>query len=234
MDPRTIIPLAQGCPWSSWAPPDLKHCEENLCSWITAPANTWSNLAYILIGIWLWRTARGARDGSWRKWFGPVEIVVGATSLAFHASYTFCFQFFDYAGMFLFLWLLLVLNLRRSVRVSARGQMVFFWGGLSLSLAAFLAFRALHLPVQNLFAAGVAGLLLWEAGLWVAGQGTRYRDYVYTMMLMAAAFAFWMLDYTRVVCDPGNHFFQGHAAWHVISAFAFITAYRFYKQFKPA
>ena len=53
MDPRDITPLPPGCPWSGFAPPDLKHCETNLAAWITTPANTWSNLAYIAVGVWL-------------------------------------------------------------------------------------------------------------------------------------------------------------------------------------
>lgn len=229
MDPRTIIPLSPGCPWSTWAPPDLQHCEENLCSLVTTPANTWSNLAYIIVGIWLWREAR--REGSWLRWIGPVEIVVGVASLLFHASFTFFFQFFDYAGMFIFLWLLLTFSLMRTVKVSRINQIMFYFGGLILSLAAFLAFRRYHLPVQTLFAAEVAGFLLWEAGLWVANSRARYRHLVYTALLMLAALVLWILDYTRIFCDPSNHFLQGHALWHVISAFAFVTAYKFYKQF---
>ncbi len=196
---------------------------------VTTPANTWSNLAFVFLGIWLWR--KGRREGSWLKWLGLVEIIVGVTSLLFHASFTFFFQFFDYAGMFIFLWLLLTFSLMRTVKVSRVNQIMFYFGGLVLSLAAFLAFRAYHLPVQTLFAAEVGGFLLWEAGLWVRNGGVRYRHFVYTALLLLAAFTLWMLDYTRIFCDPANHLLQGHALWHVFSAFAFVTAFNFYKQF---
>ena len=36
------------------------------------------------------------------------------------------------------------------------------------------------------------------------------------------------LDVTRVWCDPENHWLQGHAAWHLLSAASLVALYRFY------
>ena len=98
--PRDIQPLPPDCPWGGWTPPDLQHCEANLCGWITTPANTWSNLAYVAVGVWIWRRA-AKRDLLAAGGLGPVSIAVGVTSFAFHASYTFAGQVLDYGGMFL-------------------------------------------------------------------------------------------------------------------------------------
>ena len=54
----SAAPLPPGCPWSGWAPPNVQWCEENLCALVTAPANTWSNLAYIVVGLVMWAAAR--------------------------------------------------------------------------------------------------------------------------------------------------------------------------------
>ena len=111
-----VPPLPQGCPWSGWMLPNLKWCEENLCAWVTAPANTWSNLAYIALGLLMWREARRMGSAPLRI-FGPASIVVGVFSLVYHASYTFFFQFFDFIGMFVFCFVLIVLNWRRLGRL---------------------------------------------------------------------------------------------------------------------
>ena len=34
---------------------------------------------------------------------------------------------------------------------------------------------------------------------------------------------------TRIWCDPADHWLQGHAAWHVLSAAALAALYRFYE-----
>ena len=52
-----IPSLAPQCPWyelSEIAKPNVKWCEATVCGWITEPANTWSNLAFIGMGIAIW------------------------------------------------------------------------------------------------------------------------------------------------------------------------------------
>ena len=71
------------------------------------PANTWSNLAYVALGLWMWRAARGRAD---LRRFGPASLAVGAFSFAYHASYTWALQFLDFVGMFLFCFLVLARN----------------------------------------------------------------------------------------------------------------------------
>src|SRR4051812_24434555 len=100
MDPRIVPPHPAGSPWSGWTLPDIKHCEANLAGWISAPANTWSNLAYFAVGAWILGRSKGRGPLSARG-LGAVSLAVGATSFLFHMSYTFAGQFLDYAGMFL-------------------------------------------------------------------------------------------------------------------------------------
>lgn len=46
---------------------------------------------------------------------------------------------------------------------------------------------------------------------------------------MAVAQAASLLDLARVSCDPGNHFFQGHAVWHLGSALALYLVCQHYR-----
>lgn len=252
MNIRVPTPLPPGCPWSGWALPDLKHCEENVCGWITAPADTWSNLAYIAVGLWLWSRSKREAPGPLR-WFGPAAVLAGATSFIFHASYTFFFQFFDYVGMFSFICLMAALNLRRLGLLADSRIGVFYAESISLSCALLLGLRGLGLNIQPLFVLqvlAVAASEIWLAppgvhggavppplsngyGLARASPAPSYADAWRTLGLFGAAVAFWLLDFSRLACDPANHWLQGHAAWHVFSAPAFATALAFHRQFFP-
>ena len=227
---RIPSPLPSGCTWSGWAIPDLQHCEEHLCGWIVDPANTWSNLSYILMGLWLWSRARRDPAGPLR-WFGPAAVVVGVTSFAFHASFTFFFQFFDYVGMFVFIMLPAALNLRRLGWLSAARLTLFYWGGILGSCALLLAFRAAGVNIQPIFVVEVMLVVASEAWLAKTRPGTRYADLGWTLLYFGVAVAFWIGDFTRTVCDPSNHWFQGHAMWHLFGALPFRYAQRFYRQF---
>ena len=112
-------PLPPGCPWSGFTPPNVDWCEEELCGWITNPANTWSNLLYVALGVLMWREARRRRSPALAP-FGPASIAVGVFSFVYHASYTWMLQFFDFVGMFLFCFCVLALNARRLGWISPR------------------------------------------------------------------------------------------------------------------
>src|SRR4051812_39077167 len=72
--------MQDGCPWSELshlAPPNLKWCEAQVCGWIVEPANTWSNLAYGLLGAAL----LVARRDRLARTFGQAQLAVGAFPL---------------------------------------------------------------------------------------------------------------------------------------------------------
>jgi hypothetical protein len=221
--------LPPGCPWSGWTPPNVDWCEEELCAWVTNPANTWSNVAYLLFGVAMWQLARRSRRPELRL-FGPASLAVGVFSGVYHASYTWFLQFFDFVGMFLFCFLVLSQNALRLGWIELRQQRIFYAGGVALASAAVpVAFEA-GFPIQAIVALLIIAMVGQEAVLWRrAAPGTRYRPYVVALALLTAAAACSALDVTRVWCDPGNHWLQGHAAWHVLSAASLFALYRFYE-----
>lgn len=230
--PRDVRPFPPGCPWSGWALPDIRHCEENLCGWIAAPSDTWSNLAYLAAAAWLWRSA--AREPGAVRWFPHVAVAIGLTSFAFHASFTAAFQFLDYVGMFLLAGLLGAVGLERGgwTRAGAGGRSLLAL--TAAGVAAFGAARALGLPVQPIIGLEALALLGLELGLARGSGGVDYKPLWAALALVGGGLACWLLDYTRVWCDPADHFVQGHAAWHLLTAAALIPAFRFYRQFGRA
>ena len=64
--------------------------------------------------------------------------------------------------------------------------------------------------------------------------GTRYGAYWLALGLISAAAVCSALDVTRVWCDPDDHWIQGHAAWHLLSAASLLALYYFYAGLRAA
>jgi hypothetical protein len=226
--PRLLAPpLPPGCPWSGFTPPNVDWCEEELCAWIVNPADTWSNLAYVALGLWMWRAARGRSD---LRLFGPAGVAVGAFSFAYHASYTWALQFFDFVGMFLFCFTVIARNAIRLGWVAPRGEPLFFSLGVLGASALVPVLFELGVAIQLTVAVCIAVALAQEAVLRRrAPPGAAFsRSYWVGLALLGLAALCSLLDVTRVACDPQNHWLQGHAAWHVLSALALLAFFRFY------
>ncbi len=50
-------------------------------------------------------------------------------------------------------------------------------------------------------------------------------------LIFVPAMTVWCLDSSGVVCNPQNHIFNGHAAWHLLDALSFWFLFRYYEQF---
>lgn len=221
-------PLPPGCPWSGWALPDIKHCEANLCAWVAAPANAWSNLAYLAAGALILRRARPGGLLSARG-LGWVALAVGAASFAFHASYTWAGQVLDYAGMFLLTGWALARALLRAGALDERGAAA-AWGLLfAASLAALFAFRALGWGVQGVMLAQVLALVSLELRLLARRDAPAYGALWAALALVGAGYACWHLDHSGRFCRPDDHLFQLHAAWHGLTAAALALLWRFHE-----
>lgn len=218
-------------------PPNVDWCEQELCSWITNPADTWSNLAYLAFGVLMileTRRGAGAHRGELRL-FGPVSIVVGLFSGIYHASYTFFLQFFDFVGMFLFCFTVLTGHAVRLGWVRPERRLTFFLGGVAFFSALVPVMYQLALPFQGLVFLLILGVVSQEG--WVRqrlGPAPSYRSFVLALGLLVAAAGFSLADVTRTWCDPTNHWLQGHALWHVLSAAALFALYRHHAQPLPA
>ncbi|HYV45645.1 MAG TPA: ceramidase domain-containing protein [Myxococcaceae bacterium] len=232
VDASIVEPLQPGCPWAdlnhALGQPNLKWCEATQCAWVTEPANTWSNLAYVAAALVMFAWAR--RDPRRSLRLMPVAVAfLAACSFAYHASSTFAFQVFDFLGMFGFLFAPLVLNLiRRGALPPSRGPVAY--GALVLlGLTLVFAGRALKLPYQTLIAFGAAAVIASElVAMPRAARPASYRDFAVAVTLLLVAQTLSLLDLTRAWCDPQDHLLQGHAVWHVISAASLVFVFRHY------
>ena len=227
MLPLLAPPLPPGCPWSSFTPPNVNWCEAERCAWIVNPSDAWSNALYLVLGLWMWRAARrsGRRD---LARFGPASVAIGIFSFAYHASYTFALQFFDFVAMFLFSFTVLARNAVRLRWIAPSRETRFFvLGVLGMSALVPPLFRV-GFPIQALVAILIAVGLAQEWRLRRRdGPGPQYRSYAVGLALLGAAALASLADVTRAACDPQS-WLQGHALWHVLSALALAAFFRFY------
>lgn len=221
------------CPWDGYEPATSHFCEEELCAWIEQPANTWSNLAYVLVGVLLVVLALRARRKSLAL-IGAIEITVGVGSFLFHASSTRLFEVVDVGAMYLFSLYALLFNAKRLVEATGRTV------SRSTLAALYVAAASVSVATVALLEAWV-GVVLFSLQAVVAGlielrlfrrhpDGVSRRPLIWLLVLFAIAWGAWWLDITGVVCDPSRHSVTGHAVWHLTNAWCFYFLYRFYAQ----
>lgn len=230
----TAPPLPPGCPWSGWTPPNVDWCEQELCSWVVNPADTWSNLAYIVFGVAMIVSLR-RRPATGRPLglglFGPASIAVGIFSGVYHASYTYFFQFFDFLGMFVFCFTVITANALRLGWVAR--PWLFYSGGVAGFSALVPLVGETRFPIQGLVGILIVAIVGQEIAIArrrpPGAPAPAYALFALALGLMAAAAAFSLADVTRAWCDPADHWLQGHALWHGLSAAALFALFHFYR-----
>lgn len=244
-------PIPEGCPWhglSEYGLPNVNWCEESLCAWVNEPANAWSNLAYVLAGLWLVLSTRGgqtlaAPDGrpSILRFFAPIVALVGVCSFIYHASNVYLTQMLDFLGMYLFCFLLLGLNAMRLGWLTGSGFPRFFLASVAGLTGITSVVVRFGFPIQSLISLLTLAILVTEFLIrrrhQAAGGGShRYHlsAFFLSFALLIAGAACSASDLTRRWCDPSNRFIQGHAAWHVLSALSLLASFYHFRQFSRA
>ena len=218
------------CPWEGLARAPAEFCEESLCGWIRQPGNTWSNIGFLLAGIAiLYRSRRVGAEHL--RGLGYVALATGIGSAFFHASETLVGRFADWAGMYLGASYMLAVNVRRLSGWSQAVIRLFFWGNFVLGMGLMVP-SSRHPTIYYVIETTVCCVLL-EAILFVKqGKNTHYAWLVRYWLVFLVAYGLWMLDIRKSLCDPGNHWMSGHAAWHLLDAVAMYFLFEYYRQFR--
>lgn len=217
------------CPWSNWQPATLQWCERSLCEWIREPANTWSNLAYVFVGILLFYHSR-KQHAPHLGLLGFFSALIGLMSGFYHASGTFVGEVLDFSSMFMM----------ATYSVCANFARLYGWSYQRLrtvALSVLISCIALLIIFQNigieLFAAllWITFLLEWRIIKKVPGK-INHKPLLGFIAFFATAYGVWNLDHHRIICHPDFHWMNGHALWHILTAVGIWYVYQFYAQFK--
>jgi hypothetical protein len=214
--------------------PNNCFCEPLRDSFIRQPINTYSNLAYVLVGLLILANARtdSARANlmsSHRAFptvFGIATILIGVGSFFYHASLTFVGQWFDLMGMYLFASFALLYNLARLRPM--RGT-TFAVGYVVMN--ALLGYLLIVNPFirRQVFAGMIWVVLALEALVLLAERPKMKTRYLIgALVSLIIAYGIWILDESRAWCDPTS-LLQGHALWHGLTAAAAGLLYLYYR-----
>lgn len=234
---RTPDPIPPGCPWhelSAYGLPNVNWCEAPLCAYVNEPANAWSNLAYLLVALAIALVQRGERSPLLRR-FAAAVATVGVCSFAYHASNVHVTQILDFFGMYVFCYLLLIINLRRMRLVSAVATV--FWAAVLSTTALTVALVRAGFPIQAIIALLTLGIVSSELALYRRARRDPSRGpyplrwFLGSFALLNAGAVLSALDVSRAWCDPQSHLLQGHATWHVLTALSLGAAYLHFRRF---
>ncbi len=213
------------------------------------PANTWSNLAYVLVGFYAialaWRDRRlGGEEcavaylrstPSLGFLFGVACCYLGLASGLYHASLTRLAQQLDVASMYAPLLASLALFVGRAVRNwrKRRGAPAFDVAPVLVLLvvaACWLLFifkwsMSAKLVLQTLIGLhAVAGLV--EISLGRGAMPARWLGFSIVALLVAVVCR--ELDVARKFSRP-DAWLQGHACWHVLTAVSLACVYLYHR-----
>jgi hypothetical protein len=209
------------CPWLNFTPDNLYFCEAQICEWVRQPANTWSSLYIVLVGVLIIYLTLVKKQG-YLKLFGWIMVFLGMGTFFYHATTALWAGIFDIAGMFFLIFYLLATILWETFRIKKKTAILMFIVGSILM-------TSLHAIKPNLgtpFFAIIA-IIAFILELRISKKERRSsRKYLVIFIILAVlSLVVWGLDATKIICDPNNHWLQGHAIWHVSTATAFYVLY---------
>ena len=217
-------------PWAHLGPATMQFNESAVAGWVSQPVNAWTNIAYILMSVWVLLRFRKNGNRSLALFFSGAAAMVGVTSFLYHAQPFFFFQIFDLSSMYLISGFLLAKNTVRLTGISNRWTAPMTGMAIALSAGLLLVLRG----KSGAMIFGLEVLMALTIEL-VIGIRARIRaQYLYlglAFLTFLFSLAFWVLDYTHKLFSPDNHIIQGHGLWHIINSFCCPLLCEFYRQF---
>lgn len=165
-------------------------------------------------------------SNSYKLIFILSAVLVGLGSAFYHASLTFWGQFVDVFGMYLFVTLFLVYAWQRLFNISET-KTIFSYLTLNIVFIFFL----LLIPETRRFLFALVLLVALCFEIFVQKRKKIFiqtRWFYYGLGILAIAFLIWILDITKIFCDPYS-VWQGHAIWHVLGAVAIFFLYVYFE-----
>lgn len=212
--------ILNNCFWGGFTPQHYLYCETQLCGWLQQPANTWSNVGYLVAAILILRSKNKSVE---RQFFFWATFILFIGSTIFHMSGTHFGKMLDVGAMLALSMGICAISVQRYYHWSRRKTQVLFFSGLTLSLIFLYIYDIGNIPFSlELLIAGI-----FEIKMIREGRG-RVNGKLFLSSLAVEFFAgvALILDLTRSWCEPDNHFINGHAVWHLLSAAAIYVFYK--------
>jgi len=222
--------------------PDTCYCERaDPLDWVRQPANTWSNLGFVAMGLGiLWQVGHPrprrqavanplAQPSLYAIGYGVIVVALGPASMFFHGSLRAWGGWLDLFSMMLYSTFLLVYDL---VRIRHASWRVFLAAYMPLVLAQGLANAWVPKSGQLLFGGTIVLVLGLEATILWRGVGGIHRQgrpwLVAALLTFAGAYGgVWLWSNTAGPWCVPSSLLQGHALWHLLCAVSTGCFYRY-------
>ena len=229
---------------AGWLGPDVgrgaNFCERAHDGAVAQPANTLSNLGFVVAGLLIARHAqRRHTDAAHSRHvmstqvatvFACVVVLLGPGSAAMHATQS------EWGGHLDMLSMYLVASFAAAwgwTRWTRRGTTALVTAYVAAVAACELVglwpdpVPVVHYAGNLAFGVLLLAAIVMETMLWRRGGTDRvFRHGVVALAAMLVAFTVWLLS-TNGWCDPTS-LWQGHAAWHLLCAVAAYWLFRLY------
>ncbi|SEC90226.1 Ceramidase [Nocardioides exalbidus] len=229
-----VVAVGQG-----WLGPDVgrgaNFCEAARGGLVRQPANTFSNLGFVVAGLMIGlRAGRPRADAVMSRTvatsYACVVVLLGPGSAAMHATQSAWGGHLDMLSMYLvagfaaaWAW----------VRWTRRGTTAFVTAYVACVAACEVAglwpdpIPVVHYSGNLAFGVLLVAAVVLETLLWRRGETVLvFRHGVVALAAMLLAFTIWLLT-NAGMCDP-HSWLQGHAAWHLLCAVAAYWLFRLY------
>ena len=140
----------------------------------------------------------------------------------------------DYFGMYLGSAYMLTTNIHRLTEWKSPIRIAVYWSVLILTLGTMILNESLARTVYG--SVTIVCCLALEAAIYIRnrrnGKVINYTWFGIVWLLFILSYGVWKLDEARWVCDPENHWINGHAIWHVFNAIGLYCLFLYYRQFR--
>jgi hypothetical protein len=202
---------------------------------VVQPANTWSNIGYLIAAIVIFRQKNWSPI---RAWIAFVVLFLFFGSTFYHMSGTYIGKDVDIAGMLLLSSFVLGQTLARTFSLSSKKT--FF-----LTIVIFvLSLPSVSQPIVGTVVGGGGIMFVLQIVI------TTVLELIYTKknpispeikksLLLAVSLFFFalilnLLDMNRIYCLPENNVVTLHAIWHLICAYSIYLGAKYYCHQEPA
>ena len=212
-------------------------CEAARDAWVKQPANTFSNLGFVVAGLAIAWHARSVSLHGLATAYACVVVLLGPASAAMHATQSELSGHLDLLSMYLVASFAAAYALMRWYR----RDRLYFWQVFSLMVAGceLVGLLGDDVPVVRqsgnvAFAALLLTAVVVEVRLWrrPGGSRTDLRWGAAALGTILLAFLIWNVTKTRW-CDP-HSLLQGHAVWHLLDAVSAYLLFRFWATERPS
>ena len=215
--------------------PNYCFCEKITSGAIAQPANAWSSLSFVVVGLLIVCLAvkdkKGGTNPLTTIWvygvlYGFILSIIGVGSFYYHSKLNFVGQFIDVLGMYLLATAILFYRYFTATKTKAA------WAVSSYILFnMFFSYILYTFPNARryIFAFLIIAILGLEYRLKKQLNLLINRKFLYVAVaILSIAFIIWVLDITKIFCSPTS-LFQGHALWHILGALSSSLIYLYYR-----